>query len=460
MDDSSRDFSPADTPQAALSVSELNRRARTLLEQGLGRVWVEGELSNLARPASGHLYFTLKDGSAAIRCAYFRQRQRGPTIGLADGDALLAFGRVSLYEARGDYQLIVERLEAAGEGELRRRFELLKKKLAAEGLFDEALKRPLPALPRRIGIVTSPSGAAVRDILSVLRRRFPTIPVVIYPAAVQGEAAPRELIAALGRAGARGDCDVLILARGGGSLEDLWAFNDEALARAIRACPVPVVSAVGHEVDFTISDFVADLRAPTPSGAAELVVPDRAEWLRGLAVSARRLVTLMRRRLDDLSQTADWLARRLAQASPAAAVARQAARLANASARIRLAAKNDLGRRERRLEQLGNRLLAQSPAARVERAAWRTATLGERLERALRRRLEDLERRLDLSGRALEAVSPLGTLERGYAIVTDAASGAVLRDAAKVAEGAEVRARLARGSLIATVRGREGLEDS
>ena len=235
--------------EPAITVSELNRRARTLLEQGIARIWVEGEISNMARPASGHIYFSLKDEKAQIRAAWFRQRQRGPAIGFKNDDKVLAFGKVSLYEPRGDYQLIVEQLEPAGEGVLKQRYEALKKKLLEEGLFDEALKQQLPALPERIGVVTSPSGAAVRDIITVLARRFPAIPVVIYPAAVQGDAAPGELVAAIETAVRRDECDVLIVGRGGGSLEDLWAFNDEALARTIAACPIPVVSAVGHEVD-------------------------------------------------------------------------------------------------------------------------------------------------------------------------------------------------------------------
>ncbi|MBT8086461.1 MAG: exodeoxyribonuclease VII large subunit, partial [Gammaproteobacteria bacterium] len=251
--------------EAAISVSELNRRARKLLEQGIARLWVEGEISNLSRPASGHIYFKLKDENAQVDVAWFRQRQRGPASGFKDGDRVLAYGRVSIYEARGSYQLIAEQLEPAGEGVLKRRFEALKKKLLAEGLFDEDRKQPLPVLPQRIGVITSPSGAAIRDILSVLARRFPAIPIVLYPAAVQGDAAPGELVDALQAAVRRDECDVLIIGRGGGSLEDLWAFNDETLARAISACPLPIVSAVGHETDFTISDFVADRRAPTPS---------------------------------------------------------------------------------------------------------------------------------------------------------------------------------------------------
>ena len=285
---------------AAITVSQLNRQAKTLLEQGLAQLWVEGEISNIARPASGHVYFTLKDKSAQIRAAFFRQRQRGPTISLKDGDQVLVYGRVSLYEARGDYQLIVEQIEPAGEGALKRQFEVLKKKLAAEGLFDEDRKQELPELPTRIGVITSPTGAAIRDIVSILGRRFPSIPLVIYPSAVQGDAAPQELITALATAIRRAECDVLILARGGGSLEDLWAFNDEQLARAIAESPIPIVSAVGHEVDFTIADFVADLRAPTPSGAAELVVPDREDWLRVVQSLAMRISRLGRRTVEDL----------------------------------------------------------------------------------------------------------------------------------------------------------------
>jgi exodeoxyribonuclease VII large subunit len=274
--------------EAPITVSQLNRRAKTLLEQGIARLWVEGEISNLSRPASGHIYFSLKDENAQVSAAWFRQRQRAPAIGFKNGDKVLAYGRVSIYEARGNYQLIVEQMEPAGEGVLKQRFDALKKKLLAEGLFDEDRKQALPPLPSRIGVITSPSGAAIRDIVSVLGRRFPAVPVVIYPAAVQGEAAPGELIAALDTAIRRDECDVLIIGRGGGSLEDLWAFNDEALARAIADCPIPIVSAVGHEVDFTISDFVADVRAPTPSGAAEIVHKSSTGWANACLQPARR----------------------------------------------------------------------------------------------------------------------------------------------------------------------------
>jgi exodeoxyribonuclease VII large subunit len=417
----------------AITVSELNRQVRTLLERGVGRLWVEGEISNLARPASGHLYFRIKDESAQISAAFFRNRQRGPTHALKNGDHVLAYGQVSLYEARGDYQLIVEQIEAAGEGVLQRRYEALKKKLAAEGLFEEDRKQPIPVL--------------------VLRRRFPFVPVVIYPAAVQGDAAPGELIGALQAAVRRNECDVLILTRGGGSLEDLWAFNDEQLARAIAGCPLPVVSAVGHEVDFTIADFVADVRAPTPSGAAELVVPDRGDWLRAIETVATRIARQGRRTLENTSQALDWLGRRLATASPAARVARQQDLLRENAARLAAAMRRELHARSSRLFTLNRTLLQASPAIRVQRAISCAAQLRQRLATAGRGRVADAGHRLRLTARALDAVSPLATLDRGYAIVTDAATGKALTRASQVKSGDDVRARLAHGELLATITG-------
>ncbi len=437
--------------QTAISVSELNRQARVLLEQGIARLWVSGEISNLSRPASGHVYFSLKDDKAQVSCAFFRQRQRGPTIGLKDGDQVLVFGRVSIYEARGNYQLIVEQIEAAGEGELRRRFEALKKKLAAEGLFDEELKRPMPDVPRHIGIVTSPSGAAVRDILTVLKRRFPAVPVVIYPTAVQGVAAANQIIGALSAAVTRAECDVLILARGGGSLEDLWPFNEEAVARAISECAIPTISAVGHEIDFTISDFVADLRAPTPTAAAELVVPDQAEWLRLLTTTAVRIASLGRRYLEDHYQELDYLSRRLSQSSPAAIVARQMDWLKNLQQVLTGAVRHDLLRRSRALELVRTRLLQRSLAIEVQHSISRLAELNQRLKSICTASVDRLQNRLKLAERALHSVSPLATLERGYAIVSDAESGMILSDASATKPGREITARLAHGSLAATV---------
>lgn len=448
----------ADDARVVLTVSDLNREARQLLERGFARIWVEGEVSNLARPASGHMYFSLKDDGAQIRGAWFRQRQRQRVaVDLANGDRILACGRVSIYEPRGDYQLIVEQVETAGEGALLKQFEALKQRLAAEGLFDEARKKKLPELPRAIGVVTSPSGAAIRDILSVLGRRFPAVPVIVYPAAVQGETAAAELVAALGRAVERAECDLLIIGRGGGSLEDLQAFNDETLARAVFDCPIPVISAVGHEVDFSIADFVADARAPTPSGAAELAVPDQAEWLRGLALSRQRLVSAASRVLQDRSQAVDWLARRLGRASPAARVEQRLERLAQLRKSLTAALGTLIASRSRRLERNAGRLLAGSPAGRIERLQNRVGAAEARMSNAILRRLERSANRLAVAGRALDAVSPLATLARGYAIVSDASTGSVLIDSDSAKAGDEIVARLARGSLIATVT--ESLED-
>lgn len=438
----------------AISVSDLNRQARTLLEQGLARLWVEGEISNLARPASGHLYFTLKDATAQLRCAWFRQRQRGPGIGLKNGDQMLVFGKVSIYESRGDYQMIVEQLEEIGEGELRRKFEALKKKLAAEGLFDEATKKPLPALPRRIGIVTSPSGAAVRDILSVLKRRFPAIPVTIYPTAVQGDFATAQIVSAIGAAVERDDCDVLIISRGGGSLEDLWQFNEEAVARAIHACPIATVSAVGHEIDFTIADFVADVRAPTPSGAAEIVVPDQAEWLRRFATLATRITGLAQRSLEERFQNLDWLSRRLVQSSPAASVTRQRDWLKNLQQMLAGVMRHDLGTRNRRLDSARSSLLQHSPALSLQRSVGRLQSLQQRLQAAAGGILMSRQQRLRLAARTLDSVSPLATLERGYSIITNADSGAVLSNIESVERGMKVTARLTNGTFDATVTAR------
>lgn len=435
----------------AVTVSQLNRRVKTLLEQGIAKLWVEGELSNLARPASGHLYFSLKDANAQIRAAFFRQRQRGPTSGLKNGDRVLIFARVSVYEPRGDYQLIVERLEAAGEGALKRAFDRLQRKLADEGLFDREHKQPLPALPARIGVVTSPSGAAIRDVLTVLARRFPAIPVLVYPAAVQGDAAPAALIAALETANRRAECDVLILGRGGGSLEDLWAFNDEALARAIHASVIPVVAAVGHEVDVTIADWVADVRAPTPSAAAELVVPDAAAWLREFAAQETRLVRLAGRVLEGREQTLDWLGRRLRQRSPRATLVRQAKSLADLKSRLAGAARTGVLRHRAELRDLASALYRTSPALRIERLRSRLAHAADRLESRIVRLVEARQHRLRLAARALDAVSPLATLGRGYAIVSAADSGRLVRRAADVAAGDAIEARVAAGRIAATV---------
>ncbi|MCU7921893.1 MAG: exodeoxyribonuclease VII large subunit, partial [Candidatus Thiodiazotropha sp. (ex Dulcina madagascariensis)] len=278
------------------SVSRLVRETRAILEGSFPLIWVSGELSNLAQPASGHIYFSLKDEAAQVRCAMFRMKRQLLRFRPENGQQVTIRARVSLYEARGEFQLIVEQMEPAGEGALRLAFEQLKHKLATEGLFDSETKKPLPSPPNQLGIITSPTGAAVRDLLTVLRRRFPALPVIIYPVQVQGEDAPRQIIRMLQLANQRQECDLLILSRGGGSLEDLQAFNDEGLARAIHASQIPLVTGIGHEIDFTIADFVADRRAPTPSAAAELVSPDQQEWYQRVTQLARRLSQRQRQR--------------------------------------------------------------------------------------------------------------------------------------------------------------------
>lgn len=384
------------------TVSRLNRAAKALLEGSFPLLWVEGELSNLSRPASGHLYFSLKDAQAQVRCALFRGHQRSSNTPLKDGMQVLVRARVSLYEGRGDYQLIVESLEAAGEGALRRAFELLKQRLALEGLFDTAAKKPLPRLPKRIGVITSPSGAVLHDILTTLQRRFPAIPVLLYPVPVQGEGAAEKIAAMLKLAGKRRDCDVLILARGGGSLEDLWAFNEEVVARALHACPIPVVCGVGHETDFTIADFVADARAATPTAAAEMLSPNQADWFATLGDMERRLRRQLRDRLLGAAQ---------------------------------------------RLDYLNARLLRHNPQALLREQGLRNRHLHAQLANAMQRLLERSQQRLVRATQALDTLSPLATLARGYAILEIPQTGAVLRAATAVRVGDPVRARLAQGQL-------------
>ena len=435
------------------TVSRLNREVRSVLERGLGVIWVEGELSNFSQPASGHWYFSLKDRGAQLRCAMFRMQNSLVGFTPRDGAHLLLRGRISVYEARGEYQLIVEHLEEAGVGALKREFERLKTRLAAEGLFALERKRPLPRFPQRIGVITSPSGAALHDILKILARRFPPAAVLIYPAPVQGAAAVPALVAALAAAGARAECELLILARGGGSLEDLWAFNDERLARAIAVSPLPVVSAVGHEIDFTIADFVADVRAPTPSAAAELVVPDRAACLESVRRTAERLALAMRRELRAVATRVEGLQRRLALVHPGVRLEQQAQRLDDLTLRLGGATRGRVQRERLRLAELHRRLMHRSPERLLEQQRSRHQDLQLRLRHAATGRLAAAAQRLALAQRALNAVSPLATLARGFAIVTRA-DGALLTDATAVAPGAEIEARLARGILLARVTGR------
>jgi len=437
------------------SVARLNREVRLLLERGLGVLWVQGELSNFSQPVSGHWYFTLKDREAQLRCAMYRAQNALVGFSPSAGAQLLVRGRISLYEPRGEYQLIVEHLEESGVGALRRELERLKSRLAAEGLFAPERKRTLPRFPRRVGVITSPSGAALHDILKILARRYPPAAVLIYPSAVQGAAAVPSLIAALATASARAECQVLILARGGGSLEDLWAFNDERVARAIRACRLPVVAGVGHEIDFTIADLVADARAPTPSAAAELVVPDRRAWLEALARTGQRLAAGVRRELRNSDTHLAAVARRLERSHPGVHLEQQMQRVDDLTRRLAGAAHAGLHREGRRLALSQARLLRGSPERVLHERRVRNDRLHARLDRCVSALLERSGHRLALAQRALDAVSPLATLTRGFAIVTRAADDALLTDATTVADGEHIEARLARGTLRARVTGRK-----
>ncbi len=431
------------------SVSRLNRDVRTLLEGSFPLLWVEGELSNLSRPASGHWYFSLKDDQAQVRCAMFRNRNLSLRFTPANGMQVLVRARISLYEARGDFQLIVEHIEEAGFGALQRAFEALKQRLAAEGLFAAERKRPLPTFPRCIGVITSPSGAAIRDVLTTLRRRCPSLPVIIYPVPVQGAEAGVRIAQAVELANRRAECDVLLLVRGGGSLEDLWAFNEEVVARAVHASAIPVVSGVGHEIDFTIADFVADHRAPTPTAAAELVSPAHEDLLRSFADFGRRLAYLMRSQLSARQQRLTGAEKRLRH--PGRTLQNIAQRLDELELR-RIQAQSTLLRQAgARLATAQARLQRHTPLTLVHQHEARRRELAHRLHTAWAHRLERDRQRLAGAARQLETVSPLSTLDRGYAIVRRVSDGAVVRSAADARVGSRVVARLARGEIECTV---------
>jgi exodeoxyribonuclease VII large subunit len=439
--------------RAVLKPAQLNALARDLLEGSFAQVWVEGEISNFSRPASGHLYFTLKDDRAQVRCALFKQKAMYLRFAPRDGLQVLVRGRLTLYEARGDYQLVLEHMEEAGEGALRRAFEELKAKLAAEGLFAPERKRPLPAHVRRLGVITSPRGAAVRDVLSVLERRFPLIDVEILPVPVQGDGAAADIRQMLERAGASGRYDALLLTRGGGSLEDLWSFNDEALARAIAASPVPVVSAVGHEIDFTLADFAADLRAPTPSAGAELLVPDAAALQSRLGQLHRRIDAAIARKQSALAQRNDQAWLRLLAQRPQIRLERGGHRLAGLAARLDAALKRRLAQKIERLRQAAGLLQAQHPRERLLRFKHRLALLRQRSDTGIERSLAQRSLQLQGLARALHSVSPFATLSRGYAIVRSA-DGQVLRSASDADLGESVTATLSKGRLDLTITGK------
>ncbi len=443
--------SPGIPDRDIFSVSRLVRETKAVLEGSFPLLWLEGEISNFSRPSSGHMYFSLKDEAAQLRCAMFRGKNMHLRFKPENGMHVLVRARLTLYEARGDFQIIVEHMEEAGQGALQRAFEELKSRLGQEGLFDTRQKQAIPALPKKIGVITSPTGAAIRDVLSVLKRRFPAIPVLLYPVPVQGETAAGQIAATIKLADKRKDCDVLLLTRGGGSLEDLWAFNEEAVARAIHACKTPLVSAIGHEVDFSIADFVADQRAATPSAAAELVSPDQHDIQQQLSKHFNRLQNQARSLLQQSQQGLDWLEKRLQQQHPGQQLQAKAQRLNELELRLGRVVKNNIIKKSHTLTQLNSRLQRQSPLQQLSRLQIRQQNLQQRLHHAWERVFANKQQHLAMTSRTLNNVSPLATLQRGYAIVQDVPNKIVFTDASKLNKGDKISARLAKGSLICSI---------
>lgn len=436
-------FNRLSVNQEVLTVSQLNRCARSLLEDVFAGVWVVGEISNLAKPASGHIYFTLKDRDAQIRCALFRQNALRVREALRDGVAIKAYGKVSIFEGRGDYQLIVERLEPAGDGSLKLAFELLQKKLEQEGLFATEHKKPLPPHPKRIGIVSSPTGAVIRDIVSVFKRRAPHVELVLVPTAVQGKEATVQIIKALQLADKQ-QFDAIILARGGGSLEDLWCFNEEAVARAIAACITPLVSGVGHETDVTIADFVADVRAPTPSAAAELLAPHHQDWLMQLGQLQQRLERAIKQQLTRYQLTLDSVVKRLRH--PKDQLQQQAQRVDDLQLRLLRNFKQRLLGYQQQINQLDSRLLAQHPKKQLQFSQQQIIVWRQQLTRLIQEKLKQAQLQLASQVQALQIISPLATLERGYSIVLTE-KGQVVQDATKTTVAQKLTVKLSKGEL-------------
>ena len=438
------------TERSVYSVSELNNAVARLLEQEFAWVWVEGEISNLATPASGHIYFTLKDAGAQVRCAMFRGRNRDLKFKPENGSQVVVRGKVSLYEVRGDYQLIVDRMEAAGAGALQRKFEELKQKLAAEGLFSEAGKLEIPEIPACIGVITSRTGAAIRDVLSVIARRFPSVPVKLYPVPVQGEESAPAICHALELAQQHAVCDVLLLVRGGGSLEDLWSFNEESVARAIYNCTIPVVSGVGHEIDITIADFVADLRAATPTAAAEAVTPDQQAWMQTLDWYNARLEQLMTARLSRQSERLSWIRTRLTQQHPLTILQRLRQQVDDIDRRMRITLDYTMRSARDRMQHAQTRLLSQSPAVAIRNYRNRIERLLQQAQYRIQSVVEQRNSRLRTLASTLNAVSPLQTLSRGYSITSNM-EGQTITKIDAVSPNELIKTRLHIGQLVSRV---------
>lgn len=438
------------TNQNIFTVSRLNAEVRLLLENEMGIVWLVGEISNFSAPVSGHWYLTLKDSRAQVKCAMFRGNNRRVTFKPANGNQVLVKARLSLYEPRGDYQLIIESMQPEGDGRLQQEFEELKMKLAAEGLFAQTNKQTLPEHPKCVGVITSKTGAALYDILDVLKRRDPSLPVVIYPTTVQGDAAAIEIAQAIGRANSRNECDVLIVGRGGGSLEDLWCFNNEILARTIAASQIPIISAVGHEVDMTIADFVADVRAPTPSAAAELVSRDNSHKDQSLVAKQHKLASAMRYYLAQQKQQSAQLLHRLERQHPSYQLQRQSQQLDELDMRLRRAMQRFIDTRQQAVERKHHRLQLNSPIKHLAQQKSRLERAEHKLMDAMDRKLLTMRHQLAIAAEKLDTVSPLATLKRGYSI-TQTEQGKVVTSADDVKTGDLLVTRLANGEIHSTV---------
>ena len=438
------------TERTVYSVSELNRTIRGLLESQFPMLWIEGEISNLAQPASGHIYFTLKDSKAQVRCAMFKGRKQLLRFNPANGQQILIRAKVGLYEARGEFQLVAEHMEEAGDGALRREFEELKARLAKEGLFDESLKQPIPELPQCIAVITSGTGAAIRDVLSVLARRFPSIPVQIYPVAVQGEKAAPEIAKALYRASKNKTCDVILLVRGGGSLEDLWAFNEEQVARAIVLCDIPVVSGVGHEVDVTIADFTADHRAATPSAAAELVSPNQQTYQHKFQSFQRQLVRQMQNHLGRLNEQSQWLKSRLKMQHPSSQLMQQSQQLDNLTDTLQAAFETIINEKKHDLKYNMQSLLNNRPDQFIDYQKVQLEDLSSRLVYVSQLNIENKQQQLANLSRTMQAVSPLNTLSRGYSVTCDA-NGETVTNARQLRKGDIITSKFNKGKVTSRV---------
>lgn len=439
-----------DVKEKIYSVSRLNSEVRFLLEDSYPLVWVEGEISNFAAPNSGHWYFSLKDAAAQVRCAMFRARQRKLLFTPKDGSHVLIKARVSLYENRGDFQLIVEDIEERGEGKLRRAFEILKKKLELAGLFEDTHKKPLPSFPKQIGIITSATGAAIHDILTVLKRRFPCVPIIIYPSLVQGETAATSIIQALKTANRRKECDVIIIARGGGSLEDLWPFNDEMLAHAIFQSQIPVLSGVGHEVDFTIADFVADKRAPTPSAAAEMVTPHQMELLQLVEQYLQQLTRHIFSKRKNLIQHLLWMQKNLSQQHPKRRLLERMQKVDFYEIALIQHQTRLMNQLQTRLKDLDFKLHRQTPIHKIKHLQNQIMIQQHEFTKLISMQMTKYQSALANSVAKLDALSPLATLQRGYAIVSTSGQK-IVRDVKQVKIGDQIRIRLQKGTIECTV---------